>query len=443
MGLKNNILNNSIANILQKVVKVLEQLFLVPFFITSWGAAYYGEWLTLTIIPSILAFSDLGFGSAAANSFVLKYAAGDKQGAANISKTGFVVVSLAVFLGIVLSGVVLFLGVHFGWFAKSLISVDDAVKSISFLMAARLISFYNQLFNANFRASRRVALSINLITIGSLLNIVAGLMVLLLKGSVIQYALWQLIASTMFNIVYWRCAVMVLGSNKEYLGTYDKSVAKEICSTGFGFMLIPAWQTILFQGTTFVVRIVLGPVAVAVFNTVRTLSRSVNQLYSIVNSSVQPELQYEIGARNMKKAQKIFIYAIRVSLVLALSGVAFLALFGLPVYNWWTQKALMPPTFMWYIFLIGILCNAVWWTAAVVFGAVNKPYRIAVSGIMVAIVAIIISYFCCQIWGLNGAAIGSLVFEVIMMLYVLPVSCRMMNIRFKEIFEFRKPKNNI
>jgi len=73
---KKNIIKNGLSSFGQKGVRVLEQLFLIPFFITHWGTAYYGEWLTLTIIPSVLAFSDLGLGSAAPNSFVLKYASG-------------------------------------------------------------------------------------------------------------------------------------------------------------------------------------------------------------------------------------------------------------------------------------------------------------------------------------------------------------------------------
>ena len=74
MSLKKKLIYNGLASALQKVVKVSEQLLLVPFFITAWGAVYYGEWLTLTIIPTIIGFSDLGFGTAAANSFVLRYA---------------------------------------------------------------------------------------------------------------------------------------------------------------------------------------------------------------------------------------------------------------------------------------------------------------------------------------------------------------------------------
>jgi O-antigen/teichoic acid export membrane protein len=437
MGLKRNILNNSIASIIQKAVRVLEQLLLVPFFISTWGVAYYGEWLTLTIIPSILAFSDFGIGTAAANSFVLKYASGEKKLAADIEKTGFIIISFMILLGIVLCLTVMMLCTHFDWFAKSLIHTDDAIKAVSFLMVVRFTVFYNQLFDAHFRATRRVALGINLNTMGSIISIVASIMVLLFKGNIVQYALWQLIGSVSFNLFFWYIAISILDLRREYKGVYNKSFAKEIFTTGIGFVMIPAWQMLLFQGTTFIVRIILGPVSVAIFNTVRTLSRSVNQMYSIINVSIQPEMQYEIGANNMEKAQKIFIYAIRFSFILALIGVLFLVLFGLPFYNWWTQKALIPPVVMWYVFLTGILLNTVWWTAAVVYGAINKPYKMAVPGMIAAGATIIVFWFCCKIWGLNGAAVGCLVFEIMMLAYTLPVSCKLMGIKLKTIFDLK------
>ena len=89
MSVVRGIFNNGIANIAQKIVRILDQLLLVPFFLTAWGAEYYGEWLTLSIVPSVLAFSDLGFGSAVSNGFVLAYAAGNKQQAANLYKSVF------------------------------------------------------------------------------------------------------------------------------------------------------------------------------------------------------------------------------------------------------------------------------------------------------------------------------------------------------------------
>lgn len=440
MGLKRNILNNGIATGLQKGVRALEQLLLVPFFISSWGAAYYGEWLTLTIIPSVLALSDLGFGTAAANRFVLQYASGDRRGAADISYTGIIIISFAVLLGIVLSASILFAGGFLGWFAKSLIPLHDAVLALIFMMAARLISFYNGLFGANFIAARKAALGINLSTVGSILQVIAGVAVLLLDGTVVQYALWQLIVSVVFNAAYWRWAVLTLGLNKEHKGSYNKSFAKEIFSKGFGYLMFPGWQAIFFQGTTFVVRLILGPIAVTVFNTVRTLTRSLNQVFSMVNGSVFPELQFELGADNKNKSQRMFIYAVRTSVVLAVGGVFFLAIFGLPIYNWWTHNALILPHAMWYLFLAGLLLNAIWWTTEMVYRAMNKPYLLSIPAIITAAISVVFSYFCCKLWGLTGAAIGSLIFDVIMLFWIFPKSCKLMGQPVKRIFKSNNSK---
>jgi O-antigen/teichoic acid export membrane protein len=428
MSLRKKLIANGIANVIQKLVRVLEQLLLVPFFIASWGAAYYGEWLTLTIIPSVLAFSDLGFGSAVANSFVLKYASGDKSEAANISKTGFIIISLTIGGGIIIGGIVLMVIDQCHLLKNSLISANDAAWSLSFLITARLLAFYSQLSEAYFRAARKAAKGINLSTGYSGLNIITGFIVLWMGYGVVAFALSQLVVSVLFNIFYGWSAVTILKLNKECKGYYMRSEAKEIITKGFGYLMTPVWQTLFFQGTTLIVRLTLGPIAVAVFNTVRTLSRSVNQMYSIVNGSIFPEIQYEIGAKHWETVRFILVRAIKTSFVLSIVGVTLLALFGLPVYAIWTHNELNPPIVMWYLFLLGILLNAVWWTAGVVFRAMNKPYQLAIAGIISSLLSVGCSYILCLHWGLIGAAIGTLLFEVIMALYVMPTSYRLIGI---------------
>jgi O-antigen/teichoic acid export membrane protein len=437
MSLKKNILRNGIASILQKLIRVLEQLLLVPFFISSWGTAYYGEWLTLTIIPSVLAFSDLGFGSAVANSFVLKYASGNKKEAANLSKTGFIIISFAIIGSVIISGIALVVIDQCHLLKNSLIAASDAIWALSFLIAARLLFFYNQLFEAYFRAARKASSGINLLSLYSGLNIIVGFAVLWMEYGVAAFALSQLIVSILFSIFFGWKAVTVLGLHKEYRGYYVKSEVKVIISKGFGYLMTPMWQMLLFQGTTFIVRLTLGPVAVAIFNTVRTLSRSVSHIYSIVNCSVFPEIQYEIGINNWEKARLIFTSAIRTTFVLSIIGVVFLAIFGLPIYAIWTHNELNPPTTMWYLFLIGVLLNAIWWIAGDSFTAMNKPYQLAIAGIISALLSIGCSYVFCSWWGLTGAAMGILVFEIIMAIYILPVSCRLMGQSIRNIFAIK------
>lgn len=436
MTLKKRLFNNGIASILQRGIRVLEQLFLVPFFITAWGAAYYGEWLTLTIIPSVIGFSNLGFGTAAANSLVLSYASGDKQNAANISKTGMYLISLMILVGMLISALTIYILDSYDVFDKSLIDRNEAIIAVIILLLACLFSFYDQLIESYYRAAQRAALSINLLSFKAGLKLSAGLLILLLGYGIVEFAISQLLVTIIFNIFFWWKGKKILGLKNSFKGSIDKVVLKSIARLGLGYLLFPAWQSIYFQGSTFVVRIILGAEAVAIFNTVRTLSRSVNQLLNIISSSTFPELQYEIGQGNILKAQKIFRFSIVSSFLIALAGVLFLAFFGLWFYKFWTQNELHVPSLMWYLFVIGILFHAFWWSSEPIFRAKNRPYKFAMAGIVSAILSVLCTYLFSKTSGLVGAALGTLVLDVSMALVIMPISAAMLNMKVKDIFKY-------
>ena len=434
MTLKKRLLKNGLASVFQKGVRVLEQLFLVPFFITAWGAAYYGEWLTLTIIPSVIAFSDLGFGTASANSFVLSYASGDKQKAANISNTGMYLITIMVLAAMAISVLVLFILNYFQVFDKSLIDSQEAIIAVSILILARLLNFYTQLIEAYYRSAQKAALSINLLTLKATVNLGAGLLVLLLGYGVEEFALSQLIVILLFNWYYWKKGKEVLGLFNEYHGIKDKAIRKDITRKGLSYLMSPVWQAIYFQGTTFVVRIVLGPEAVAIFNTVRTLSRSLNQVFFMVKGTVFPELQFEIGQENWKAAQKVFRVALLSVFLMSFLGFIFLAFFGLWFYKIWTNNELEVPTIMWYIFISGMLFNAIWWTAEMVFSVVNQPKKMAIYGVVVSLISVGSTYVLSKLLGLSGAALGAVSLDIVLLFMVLPYSCRLMHMSVKELF---------
>lgn len=425
MSLKRKIFNNGLASTLQKVVRVLQQLMLVPFFISSWGAEYYGEWITLTIIPSVLALSDFGFGTAASNTFVLRYAAGDKQGAKNIAKSGIYIITLVIFFALIVSGVTLYILNHFEVFEKSLIDKNDLITALSFMMIARLLNFYYQFFSGFFRASGRAALSINLITLFNLSNLIFSFLVLILGGGVVEFATVNLILAMIFNPFFSWKSYRIIDFKETSKASLFKSDVKYIATKGLGYLLSPAWQAIYFQGTTFAVRLTLGATGVTIYNTIRTVTRSLNQLFTIVNSSVFPEIQYEKGKGNMNNVRKIFMASVSTVFVVAFFGCIFLIFFGEYFYELWTKNLLEVPPGMWNIFILGVMFNAIWFSSGVVFNAFNQPYKYALAGLICSIISVISSYFLCLKLGLVGAAIGSIVLDILMVFYVLPTSCNL------------------
>lgn len=431
------VLSNGAAMIAQKIIRILDQLLLIPFFLVTWGASYYGEWLTLTIIPSVLAFSDLGFGSAVSNSFVLAYASGDKQKAANLNKSGYFVISCSVILGGILTLLVMFVGKQMNLFQKSLIPANEAMISVTFIIVAKLIAFYLQLIEGYFRATRKAALGSFLFSGQSLINLISGFCVLLIGCGVVGYAMSQFIVSIVFTIIYF-----IIGNKlidlKNYQGKMQRSDIKVIISKGIGYMMTPIWQSIYFQGGTFVVHLALGPESVAIFNTIRTLCRSINQMFSIVNGSIFPELQYEYGKGNMFIVHRLFRIAVIFSIFIGIVGTLFLMLFGLEIYEWWTRNILSVPTNVWITFMVGILFNAIWWTSVVSYRMTNQPYHFAIMSTIVACISVCTSYILAKHLNLWGAALGAVLYDFIMMFYVLPDSCKLLGMTTKDIFSHIK-----
>lgn len=435
MSTKKNIIFNGIASVGSKGVRVAEQLLLVPFFLSAWGAAYYGEWLTLSIIPSILAFSDLGIGTAAANSFVLTYLSGEKKRASDIFRTGLWLVSSVVVLGFILCLVILLLAHNGGVLVKSLISPSDIIYSVLFLMASQFLRFYCHLFEAFYKAKLYNATSINLISIESLLKIIAALIVLHYGFGVVELSFSYFVVSVIFNVSYAIYAKRIIGFLPD--GQYVSVEAKQIVTKGLGFLLSPVWQAIYFQGSTFVVRIVLGPESVAIFNTIRTACRSINQIFTVVNQSSFPEIQYAIGCGDIQKAQRLFVRSMQFVLLCAIVGTSFLMLFGLGIYEWWTNKMLSVPDNIWYVFISGIVFNAAWWTSGDIFKVINEPFKYTFCGFICACISIPLSYLLSLYWGLIGAALGYVAMDIMMSSYIFPMSFKRIGLHIGDLFRMK------
>ena len=436
------IIGNGLAQITLKVIRVMEQLLLIPFFLTAWGAAYYGEWVTLSIIPTVLTFTNFGFGSAVSNSFVLAYTGGDKQKAADINKNGILVVGGSIVIGAIITAAILWGGRYFHVFENSFIPIHEAILAITLLMTGRLISFYHLLIEGYYRGARKAVLSGFLYAGCSAINLIVGFCVLYWEGGIVEYAFSQFLITILFTFIYF-----VIGRRlvdlKGYQGRYILSDIKQIASKGMGYMMDPVWQCIYFQGTTLVVRLTLGPEAVAAFNTIRTACRSVSQIFSMVNGSIFPELQYEYGQGNMNMVHRLFRVSLLSSIMVGFIGTIFLSLFGLSVYNMWTQSQLSVTSEVWNTFVVSILFNAVWWTAMVAYPVTNKPYHFAIASITTACLSVVICYILSIYLGLWGAALGTMLFELVLMLYVLPDSCCLLGMNTIELFTHLKEDSKL
>src|SRR5690606_10285704 len=125
------------------------------------------------------------------------------------------------------------------------------------------------------------------------------------------------------------------------------------------------------------------------------------------------------------------IHAMKITAGIAVAGLLGMLIFGLPIYNWWTKGELSPPYTLWLLLILSTAVNAVWWTMAVVFRAMNTPYGMSLAGTFFSMVAIGITFYSCKSVGLIGAGIGTLFFEIAMAAFVLPYGFKLFKVNEK------------
>ncbi|KAA8732062.1 hypothetical protein F4V57_10575 [Acinetobacter qingfengensis] len=423
MSVKVRILKNGTASILDKLGKVCEQLLLVPFFIMHWGVAYYGDWITLTILPSFLALSNLGFGTAVGNTFVLKYASGDRQGAANTIKTGLKVMHLGIIVLLLMSLGILEILNSMGVFSNLTISSLDAKWSVFFMFAAAVSTFYLAIFECFYRVVGQAHIGIFLQAVATFLKVGIGIVLLFMGANALGYAVLIFTTTVVVNIIYIFLSINFLKFQEYKTSNFDKKEAIFLFKKGFGYFLSPLWQAIYYQGTTFVIRIILGPTGVVLFNTVRTLINSSSQVFNIVVRAIYPEFHIAVGQNNKGKAKKLYSLIFLFNFIVSICFVIFFSLFGDWFYSWWTHNQLAVPTIVWMIMIARIVFYALWFSSASIFQAYNQPYPITITGVIISIISVVITWICSSLWGIVGAAIGILIFDVLMFL-VLQIQSR-------------------
>lgn len=418
MSTYNRLIKNGSASILDKLAKVCEQLVLVPFFIIYWGVEYYGDWITITTIPTFFALSNLGFGTAVGNTFILRYFGNDKKGAATSVKTGLKVMHYGIVFVILLSLMIIQLIDFMGLFNNLHISNFEAKWSVFFMFAAAASTFYLAVFEYFYRAVHMAHLAIFLMAIISFVKVGVSVICLYFSFDALKYSFTLFIITIITNIFYINLAVKKLKFKEYRDANFKKEEAIFLFKKGFGYFLNPLWQAIYYQGTTFIVRITLGPVAVVLFNTLRTLVNSSSQIFNIVVTAIFPEFQLAVGENDKEKSRKLYSLIIIINFILSVFAIIFLLTLGKDLYGWWTHNKIDVPEMVWILMIVRIVFYALWFSFSFVFQANNNPYPLTITGFLVSVLSVFITWIGSVKFGILGAALGMLVFDVLMFLII-------------------------
>jgi O-antigen/teichoic acid export membrane protein len=420
------------ANAFGQFLTVVIQIVSVPLFIRMWGVDLYGEWLILMSIPTYLALSDFGFGSAAANEMTMRVAQGDRAGALSIFQSTWLLISLIGLIILLISLPLIWVVPIAGWLNLSHISSLQTAEII-LLMTLKILISQQAIFSvAGFQCEGYYAQGILYLNFMRLFEFSALSLVVYCGGTPVIAALANLCAVGLGSLGMG-LALSKLSPWMVYGYRHATfSQVKQLALPAIAFMGFPAANALSNQGITLVIGTFLGPAAVVLFSTQRTLSRFVWQILNVITNSVRPELSIAFGAGNLRLARQLHRRSCQAAIWIATLAAIILLVAGEWIINAWTGGKVAFDSTLFHIMLAIVIVNSFWNTSQAVPIAINRHQRLALSYATSALLALILALWLMHLWGLNGAALSLLVIDAAMSIYVIGTSLSLVDDKFTD-----------
>ena len=407
------------ATSLGPVLTAVIQLVSVPVFLHFWGPKLYGEWLVLSAVPIYLGLTDFGFGCVAANDMTMQVARGERAAALEVFQSTWVLTTVvSVSFGLCVAAGLWAFQVE-KWFKVTLLSRGQVAAILCVLCIYVLLDLQWTVIAAGFRCDGNYALGTLLGNIVRFLTNASSIIAVTYHGSPLIAALTLVAVRMLGN---WTCQIVLRRKSPWLYYGYRHarfSVIRRLFGPAIAYMALTAGNSFSFQGMTIVVGMVLGPIAVVMFSTVRTLTRFAYQMVDMITNSIWAELSVAFGAGDRSLARNLHRCACQASLGLSFAAILFLTLFGNSIYGYWTHYNVAMDHHLFHLLLIEVLANSFWFTSSIVPIACNRHERQAVVYLVATGLSLPAAYLLMLWLGLTGAGISLLMVDLCMIAYVL------------------------
>ncbi|MBN1548313.1 MAG: lipopolysaccharide biosynthesis protein [Syntrophaceae bacterium] len=414
------------ANSFGQMVTIIIQVISVPLFIRFWGVHLYGEWLVISAIPAYLALTDIGFGSVAANEMTMLVSKENRQEALEVFQSTWIFICIASALlgGLILAGIWTLPLER--WLKLSLLTHRNFGVVTSLLAIYVLFGLQGGLLQAGYRCEGNYARGVlagNILRLIEFASVTVG--VCLGAGVIITALIFltmRLIGTAFVYLDLKKYAPWV------HFGVQwvRYPLIRRLAQPAVAYMAFPIGNALSLQGMVIVVSSILGPVAVVVFSTVRTLTRFALQVMGMINNTVWPEISMAYGAGDKGLMRRLHRGSCQASVWLSGLAVLALSLVGREIMKIWTDGKVIPDPLFLHLMLFVIVANSLWYTSSVIHVAINKHRNMAVAYLLGTSTSLALAYyFLIPRFGLNGAPLALFAIDIAMSVYVIQSSLKL------------------
>lgn len=406
------------ANAFGSVITTAIQLVTVPVLLSLWGTALYGSWLILFSVPALLAMSDWGFENAAGNAITVAITAKDERRALEVFQAYWLIASLVSVA--LLAGALVILRIA----TPAVSSLDSRTTGLAALLLIAHVGVMLQagLMRAVFRAIGHYAEGVMHQNIARVTDAAAVVGAALLGRGVLAAASIMLASRIVMTIV----SAIFLRRHAKWvrpgLTTLGSPTVRAQLKPLLGMMAFPFGFAVSLQGMVAAVGLILGPVVVVTFATLRTLSRLVFQLGGIISNAMLPEASLAFSSGDTSLARAIHRRGCQAVLWVTVSLSAAVAVAGDWILAAWTRGAVAPDHTVLFLLLFVACIDAFWTASSVIAIGAGRFERISVIYAVSTVGSLGAALLALEFAGLTAAPAVLLAGTLVMLPIVLSTS---------------------
>jgi O-antigen/teichoic acid export membrane protein len=416
-----------LANLLGQAINAFGQILLVPVFLGYWGKQRYGEWLTLSAAVTYLSMLDFGMQMYLVNRMNQCYTQGDYRGHTQVLHSAFLFSLLLSVTAVLLVTPIFLASPIESWFRFS--STNHATATVvAILLCVQIVGAIPYgLLSGCYRTIGEFPRGQMVSNVRTMSSLVLTVIVIMLGGGLISVAITQLVLLIATGI--WVCLDLRSRHREIQIGFAhaDLKLAVSFLGPSSLFFLIQAATALTVQGSVIMVGALFGAASVAVFVPLRTLANVIRQLASALHTALWPEITaLEISKRHAK-LRNIHLLGAKLLVVVSVCSGLFLHFMGPEIISAWTHRAHLYDSRLFDSFLILLVSQSPWLTAALILTASNNHRRLSICYAAAAIIGLGIGYVLAHRLGMAGLVTGLWIGESLVCGTLAPImACRLM-----------------
>jgi O-antigen/teichoic acid export membrane protein len=413
------------ANFLGQLINIASRIVLVPLFLLAWGTDIYGEWLLLSSMVAYLSLTEMGAQTYIVNRMTQAYAQRDNDQFCKILHTGlvlFLIIPLAVFI--------IFVGLIVFFNPASLLHITRTGHGTVVLVLAILA--FQIVLSLPQSVLLRVYFAVELLPRGvMLLNLMQLTSLSLLAGGL--WLRWGMVPIAILQLIPYGLAagLALYDLNRKFphfkilsLGAANFSFGLSFLKPSLHFFLIQLGQAFSLQGTVLVVGMVMGPLQVVLFSTMRTMVNLIRSFLDQLSHAAWPEMTRLDAQEDRDKFLALFRVILRSTLVASILFITIFHFYGGYIYHFWLRKTVPFEQPVMDLFLIYMAQFIFWLTCSHPLQATNRHHTLAKILFIASILTIGLAYLGGRHLGLPGIVLGMIIGDLVLPFWLVPCLLR-------------------